>query len=95
MDACHPATMHSPSDVPPGVRFASRVFRIAAIYGLIVLVPQYFMEGKIGRDTPPPITHAEYFYGFVGVALAWQPAFLLIARDARDATRGDTTTRGG
>jgi hypothetical protein len=61
--------------------FASRVFRVAAIYGLIVLVPQYFMEGKIGRDAPPPITHPEYFYGFVGVALAWQLAFLLIARD--------------
>ena len=42
-----------------GARFASRVFRIAAIYGLIVLLPQYFMEGRIGRDTPPPITHPE------------------------------------
>ena len=69
---------------PSGVRgsaFASRVFRVAAIYGLLVLVPQYFMEAKIGRDTPPPITHPEYFYGFVGVALAWQLAFLLVARD--------------
>ena len=64
-----------------GTRFASRVFRIAAIYGIVVLLPQYFMEGRIGRDTPPPITHPEYFYGFVGVALAWQLAFLVIARD--------------
>ena len=64
-----------------GARFASRVFRIAAIYGLIVLVPQYFMEARVGRDAPPPITHPEYFYGFVGVALAWQLAFLVIARD--------------
>jgi hypothetical protein len=64
-----------------GARFASRVFRIAAIYGLIVLLPQYLMEGRIGRDTPPPITHPEYFYGFVGVALAWQLVFLIIARD--------------
>lgn len=61
--------------------FASRVYRIAAIYGLIVLLPQYFLEGRIGRDTPPPITHAEYFYGFVGIAVAWQLAFLVIARD--------------
>ncbi len=39
------------------------------------------MEDHIGRDCPPPITHPEHFYGFVGVALAWQAAFLAIARD--------------
>ena len=61
--------------------FARRVFLIAAIYGVIVLLPQYFLEAKIGRDTPPPITHPEYFYGFIGVALAWQVVFLLISRD--------------
>lgn len=64
-----------------GPRFARRVFTIAAIYGLAVLVPQYFMETRIGLDTPPPITHPEHFYGFIGVALAWQVAFLVIARD--------------
>ena len=41
----------------------------------------YFLEGRIGRDTPPPITHPEFFYGFLGVAVAWQAAFLVIARD--------------
>jgi len=61
--------------------FARRAFRWAGIYGLIVLVPQYFMEGQIGRDFPPAITHPEHFYGFIGVALAWQFAFLTIARD--------------
>ena len=61
--------------------FARRVFLIAAIYGFIVLLPQYFLEETIGRDTPPPITHPEYFYGFVGIALAWQVVFLLISRD--------------
>ena len=63
------------------MRFAQRVFRIAAIYGLIVLLPQYFLEGKAGRDFPPAITHPEYYYGFIGVAVAWQFAFLVIARD--------------
>ena len=38
------------------MKFARRVYLIAAIYGLIVLVPQYFMEGKNGRDFPPAIT---------------------------------------
>ena len=61
--------------------FARRVFLSAAIYGVIVLLPQYFLEAKIGRDTPPPITHPEYFYGFIGIALAWQVVFLLISRD--------------
>jgi hypothetical protein len=63
------------------MRFARRVFLVAGIYGLIVLLPQYFMEGRTGRDAPPPITHPEYYYGFVGVAVAWQLVFLLVARD--------------
>lgn len=63
------------------MQFARRVFLIAGIYGLIVLAPQYFLEGKVGRDDPPAITHTEYFYGFIGVALAWQIVFLIISRD--------------
>lgn len=67
--------------MPPSVSFARRIFRVAAIYGVLVLLPQYFLEERIGRDTPPPITHPEYFYGFIGVALAWQLVFFVIARD--------------
>jgi hypothetical protein len=63
------------------MQFARRVFNIAGIYGLAVLVPQYFMEERLGRDFPPPINHPEHFYGFIGVAAAWQIAFLIIARD--------------
>ena len=62
-------------------RFARRVFTGAAIYGLLALLPQYFLEDRLGRDFPPAITHPEHFYGFVGLALAWQFAFLVIARD--------------
>jgi hypothetical protein len=64
-------------------RFARRVFLAAGIYGLIVLLPQYFMEAKLGQNFPPPLTHPEHFYGFIGVALAWQVVFLLIARDVQ------------
>ena len=64
-------------------QFPKRVFLTAGIYGIIVLLPQYFLEGKIGRDYPPPITHPEHFYGFIGVALAWQFVFLIIARDVQ------------
>jgi len=64
-----------------GVTFAKRVFLIAGVIGLLTLVPQYFMEGRIGRDFPPPITHPEHFYGFVGVGTVWQILFLMISRD--------------
>lgn len=61
-------------------RFATRVFNVAGIYGLLVLLPMYFMEARIGRDTPPAITHPEHFYGFIGTALVFQLVFLVIAR---------------
>src|ERR1700693_726087 len=41
----------------------------------------YFLEDKIGRDTPPAITHQENFYGFLGVAFAWQVLFLVLSTD--------------
>jgi hypothetical protein len=64
-----------------GARFAKRVFLWAAIYGIVALAPQYFLESTLNERFPPPITHAEHFYGFTGTALAWQFVFLLISRD--------------
>jgi hypothetical protein len=61
--------------------FARRVYTIAGAYGLIVMLPQYFLFDRIGRDNPPAITHPEYFYGFVGIVSVWQIAFLVIARE--------------
>lgn len=63
------------------MKFARAVFLVAGVYGLLVLVPQFFLESMIGRDTPPPITHAEFFYGFLCVAVAWQVLFLVLSRD--------------
>ena len=63
------------------MRFAKIVFRFAGIYGLIVLLPMYLMEDRTGRDFPPPITHPEYFYGFVGLGVAWQVLFILVSLD--------------
>lgn len=57
------------------------LFFCSCIYGLLLLTPQYFLEQQINRDYPPAISHPEYFYGFLGVALSWQLAFLLIATD--------------
>ena len=63
------------------MKFAKRVFLIAGIYGLIVVLPLYFFEEKTGRDYPPPITHPEYYYGFAGVTAAWQILYLMISTD--------------
>jgi hypothetical protein len=60
---------------------ARRVFAIAGVYGLIVLLPLFAGAGRFARDYPPPITHPVFYYGFAGTALAWQVAFLIIARD--------------
>ena len=65
------------------MNFSRWVFRIAGIVGLLGLVPMYFAEARIGIETPPPITHPEFFYGFVGVAVAWQVAFIIIGQDPR------------
>jgi hypothetical protein len=55
------------------MRFAKWVFLIAGIYGVLALLPQYFV--KPSADRP------DFFYGFVGIALVWQLAFILISRD--------------
>jgi hypothetical protein len=64
-----------------GMKFAKAVFWIAGIWGFLTITPLYFMFDLIGRNDPPPITHPAFFYGFVGLALAWQIAFLFIATD--------------
>jgi len=61
------------------MRFAKFVFLIAGIYGIIVIAPQYAMEDMIARASTP-ITHPEHFYGFLGLCIAWQIMFILIAR---------------
>ncbi len=63
------------------MRFSKIVFLGAGIYGVLILTPMFFLEGRIGRDTPPTITHPEFFYGFLGVGLAWQFLFLALSRD--------------
>ncbi len=61
--------------------FAKRVFAIAGLSGLAFLIPLYFLEERIGADLPPAITHPEYYYGLIGLAVAWQVLFLFIARE--------------
>ena len=54
-------------------RFPSRMFRWAAIYGVIVLTPLLF--APLGADRP------ESQFGFVGLALVFQAVFWIIGGD--------------
>jgi len=63
------------------MKFARMIFAGAATYGFISLLPLYFLRGTIGRYAPPPVTHPEFYYGFIGLALVWQLVFVLIALD--------------
>jgi hypothetical protein len=67
--------------LPTGVAFARLAFRIAGLFGIIMMTPMFFTEGMIGRRYPPPITHPEYYYGFIGIVLAWQVLFIIISLD--------------
>ena len=62
------------------MKFARIVYGLAAAYGFISLLPLYFLLEKVGRDAPPPITHPEFYYGFLGVTGLWQLVFVLMAK---------------
>ena len=56
------------------------LFRGAAIYGLILLLPLYFLE-KTAAAPEAGFAHPEYYYGFVGAAAAWQLVYWVIGGD--------------
>jgi hypothetical protein len=55
------------------MKFSRVLFLVAGIYGLVALLPQYFF--------PAPAEKPEFFFGFIGVAAAWQLLFLIMSRD--------------
>ncbi|HTN76318.1 MAG TPA: hypothetical protein VL096_13765 [Pirellulaceae bacterium] len=63
------------------MRFAQRVFLICGLLGIAMLAPMYFTEALYSHNYPPAINHPEFYYGFVGLALVFQFAFLIIASD--------------
>jgi hypothetical protein len=60
-------------------RFARIVFFIAGAWGVVVLLPLYFLHDITGRAYAPPVSYPHFFYGFLAVAMAWQCAFFVIA----------------
>ncbi|MCB0061042.1 MAG: hypothetical protein KDE19_02965 [Caldilineaceae bacterium] len=63
------------------MRFAKWAFWIAGALGILEIAPLYFMEAQLAVDMPPALTHPEFYYGFAGVTLAWQLAFLVLGSD--------------
>jgi hypothetical protein len=63
------------------MKFAKITFLVAGIWGVLTLLPLYFLFDVIGRQDPPAITHPGFYYGFASVGLAFQIAFFVIARD--------------
>lgn len=62
------------------IRMPRRIYTVAGIYGLIVLLPLYFTADKLALSGPA-LTRPEYYYGFVGAACSFQLVYLVIGRD--------------
>lgn len=60
------------------MRFAKAIFILAGLWGILVLTPLYFLVDITGKPWPAPANYPHFFYGFIGVAMAWQVAFLII-----------------
>jgi hypothetical protein len=64
----------------PVLKAPRRIFMIAGIYGLIVLLPLYFGEHVLAT-MGQMLTRPEYYYGFIGAAASFQLVYLMIGRD--------------
>lgn len=62
------------------MRFAKWVFLLAGISGVLMVAPLYF-EARFFADHPPAINRPEFYYGFVGLCLAWQTMFIVVGLD--------------
>ncbi|THD35996.1 MAG: hypothetical protein E7773_08610 [Sphingomonas sp.] len=58
-------------------KHTSWLFRGAAIYGAILLLPVYFLEGRVAAPAVR-LSAPEYFYGFVGAALSFQILYWIV-----------------
>jgi hypothetical protein len=56
------------------------VFLLAGALGVLMIAPMY-LEDRFVESYPPKIDRPEFYYGFVGVTLAWQFVYLLIGSD--------------
>lgn len=63
------------------MKFARIVFRVAGIWGIVLLTALYFMFDGGATPPPTPLTYVQSYFGFLGVTMAWQLGFLVIGSD--------------
>ena len=63
------------------MRFATITFRVAGVWGIIILIPLYFLFDQPSAVYTTTISYPFAYYAFLSVAMAWQVAFLIIASD--------------
>lgn len=63
------------------MKLAKWIFRVAGIFGLLVMAPMIFAEKAIEQMMPPAVNHPEFFYGFVLLNVCWQIMYLFLATD--------------
>ncbi len=51
------------------------------MFGVLLVAPVYFLFDMAGRLDPPPITHPQFYYGFVGVARVFQFVYFVTGTD--------------
>jgi len=56
------------------------LFRCASVYGLIILLPLYFLESSVAAPASR-LDHPEYYYGFVSAAVVFQLVYWTIGDD--------------
>ena len=63
------------------MKFARWTFGLAAAWGFLILGAFYFNEANPALVPAPFPNHPDYYFGFLGVGLAWQAAFVIVALD--------------
>lgn len=62
----------------PEESLVRKVFLAACAWGALTLLPLPFLRGAI--EQAGPLSHPEYFYGFIGVCVVFQILFYLVAQ---------------
>ncbi|HEY8617650.1 hypothetical protein [Phenylobacterium sp.] len=63
------------------MRFARWVFTGAGLFGLLMITPLFFLEGRMAALSGAPLSNPEHYYGFLAVTFAWQLVYLVIGRN--------------
>ena len=57
------------------MKFAKWVLIVGGIFGLLAIIPLYFIENQIA----PGLNYPEFYYGFIGINILWQILYIYIS----------------